>query len=152
MQKRKRKGKAVSIPGAAPGAQGFTLLEVLIAVVILGVSITVILQQFSVALRASSSAHDVTFAVLHAKQKIEELKMEDELSESSQSGTFADGYEWETHVTPYRHETKPEDEQIYQNLKIATYQIESIVKWRVGEHIKQTSLTTLKTVRKKEWK
>jgi type II secretion system protein I len=133
-------------------SQGFTLLEVLIAVAILGTAIVVLLLQFSVALRAGSITQNVTVAVLHAREKIEELKMERELSESSQSGSFSDGYEWETQVIPYRHETIPEDEQIYADLKVETYQLSSVVKWKDGERIKQVLLTTLKTVRKKAWK
>jgi prepilin-type N-terminal cleavage/methylation domain-containing protein len=118
---------------------GFTLLEVLIAVAILGTAIVVLLLQFSVALRAGSITQNVTVAVLHAREKIEELKMERELSESSQSGTFSDGI-------------IPEDEQIYADLKVETYQLSSVVKWKDGERIKQVLLTTLKTVRKKAWK
>jgi len=132
--------------------QGFTLLEVLIAVAILGTAIVVLLLQFSVALRAGSITQNVTVAILHAKEKIEELKMERELSESSQSGTFGDGYEWETQVIPYRHETIPEDEQAYADLKVETYQLSSMVTWKDGERTRKVLLTTLKTVRKKEWK
>jgi general secretion pathway protein I len=131
---------------------GFTLLEVLLAVTILGMCITVILQQFSVALRAGSSSQEDTLAVLHAKQKIEDLKTDYELAESSKTGSFDDGYEWETRVTPYYHEAKKEDEQIYENLRVETYQLESVIKWKAGRKTKQISLTTLKTVRKKEWK
>jgi general secretion pathway protein I len=150
LQKRQLNGGAHSLCRAFP-SEGFTLLEVLIAVAILGTAIVVLLLQFSVALRAGSITQNVTVAMLHAKEKIEELKMERELSESSQSGTFGDGYEWETQVIPYRHETIPEDEQIYDGLKVETYQLSSLVKWKDGERTKQVQLTTLKTVRKKEW-
>lgn len=151
MQKRQRsRFGARSLHQTFP-SDGFTLLEVLIAVAILGTAIVVLLLQFSVALRAGSITQNVTVATLHAKEKIEELKMERELSESSQSGTFGDGYEWETQVIPYRHETIPEDEQIYEGLKVETYQLSSLVKWKDGERTKQVLLTTLKTVRKKEW-
>ena len=152
MQKRQPKRSDAHSRGQTFPSQGFTLLEVLIAVAILGTAIVVLLLQFSVALRAGSITQNVTVAVLHAKEKIEELKMERELSESSNSGTFGDGYEWETQVLPYRHETIPEDEQTYADLKVETYQLNSIVKWKDGERTKQVLLTTLKTVRKKEWK
>ena len=152
MQKRPPNGRAACSWHRTIPSQGFTLLEVLIAVAILGTAIVVILLQFSVALRAGSITQNVTVAVLHAREKIEELKMERELSESANSGTFADGYEWETQVLPYRHEVIPEDEQFYENLKVETYQLSSVVKWKDGERTKQVLLTTLKTVRKKEWK
>ena len=81
---------------AFPGDGGFTLLEVLLAVMILAITVTVLLLQFSVALRASTASQEVTRATLYAKQKIEELKMTGELAEGAQSGYFADGYDWET--------------------------------------------------------
>ena len=152
MQKRLPKQSVARSQCQNFSSQGFTLLEVLIAVAILGTAIVVLLLQFSVALRAGSITQNVTVAVLHAREKIEELKMARELSESSQSGTFSDGYEWETQVIPYRHEIIPEDEQIYADLKVETYQLSSVVKWKDGERIKQVLLTTLKTVRKKAWK
>ena len=152
MQKRQHEHSSACAQCQTFQSSGFTLLEVLIAVAILGTAIVVLLLQFSVALRAGSITQNVTVAVLHAREKIEELKMERELSESSQSGTFSDCYEWETQVIPYRHETIPEDEQIYENLKVETYQLSSVVKWKDGERTKQVLLTTLRTVRKKAWK
>jgi general secretion pathway protein I len=132
---------------------GFTLLEVLLAIMILAITVTVLLQQFSVALRASTTAQEVTRGTLYAKLKLEELKMVEELTESAQSGTFADGYDWETRVVPYTHEAAvPEDEQIYDSMRVETFQLESTVKWRMGERTRAVTLTTLKTVRKKEWK
>ena len=68
---------------------GFTLLEVLLAVVILGVSLTTILLQFQAALHAGSISQQRTTAVIYAKEKLESLKMENELSESSQNGTVS---------------------------------------------------------------
>ena len=59
---------------------GFTLLEVLLAVMILGLSITAILFQFQVALRAGSSSKDNTQAVVHAREKLEELKTQKKFS------------------------------------------------------------------------
>jgi general secretion pathway protein I len=148
----KRRNPDRTMRAALHTARGFTLLEVLLAVMILAITVTVLLLQFSVALRASTTAQEVTRGTLYAKLKIEELKMAEELTESAQSGTFADGYEWETRVVPYTHEAAPEDEQAYNSLRIETFQLEAAVKWRVGERTRTVTLTTLKTVRKKEWK
>ena len=130
---------------------GFTLLEVLLAIMILGLSITVILQQFQVALRAGSRTQGVTRAVIHAKEKLEELKVDKELSESSADGSFDDGYEWETLITPYTY-AEEEDQESYENLRYETFQLKSVVKWRYGEREKQVELTTLKTIKRKKWK
>ncbi len=131
---------------------GFTLLEVLIAVMILGMSITTILQQFSVALRTGTKTQEVIKAVMHAKEKLEELKVKKELSESNETGSFEDGYEWETYVVPFIYGQEEDDDQDYEKLRYETFQLKSIVLWQHGERKKQIQLSTLKTIRKKKWK
>ncbi len=130
--------------------KGFTLLEVLLAVMILGVSLTTILLQFQTALHAGNISQERTRAVIYAKEKLEGLKIDSELSESSLSGNFDDGYEWETEVSLYEIEDTT-DEDSYENLKNETYKLRATIKWNSGRHKRQAELTTLKTVRKKEW-
>jgi general secretion pathway protein I len=129
---------------------GFTLLEVLLAVVILGVSLTTILLQFQTALRAGSISQERTNAVIYAKEKLESLKIEDELSESSQSGVLESGYEWETEVSLYEYEDQEEDIS-YEDLRHETYKLRATVKWNSGINKRQIELITLKTVTRKEW-
>jgi general secretion pathway protein I len=129
---------------------GFTLLEVLLAVVILGVSLTTILLQFQTALHAGSISQDRTNAVIYAKEKLESLKIEDELSESSQSGTFENGYEWETEVSLYEYEDQADDIS-YEDLRHETYKLRATVKWNSGINKRQVELITLKTITRKEW-
>jgi hypothetical protein len=119
---------------------------------ILGLTLTALLQQFSVAQRAGIKSRDVTEAVMLAKEKLEEIKIEKELSESTESGTFDNGYEWETIITPYTYEEEG-DEESYEELKYETFQLQSKVKWHIDEdgRGKEFELTTLKTVRKKKW-
>ena len=131
---------------------GFTLLEVLLAVVIMGVSLTTILLQFQTALHAGSISQERTNAVIYAKEKLESLKIEDELSESSQSGTFENGYEWETEVSLYEYEEEDQEEDIsYEDLRHETYKLRAAVKWNSGINKRQVELITLKTVTRKEW-
>lgn len=129
---------------------GFTLLEVLLAVVILGVSLTSILLQFQTALHAGSISQDRTNAVIYAKEKLESLKIEDELSESSQSGVLESGYEWETEVSLYEYEDQADDIS-YEDLRHETYKLRATVKWNSGINKRQVELITLKTVTRKEW-
>ncbi len=131
---------------------GFTLLEVLIAMMILGLSITAILHQFSAALRAGSISQENTQAVIYAKQKIEELKSAREIAESSSSGSFDDGFEWETIVTEYVHPEYDSDPDTYDGLRFETFKLKSVVKWREGERERMVELITLYSVRQREWK
>lgn len=143
MQKQKKRTRSQA---------GFTLLEVLLAVVIMGVSLTTILLQFQTALHAGSISQERTNAVIYAKEKLESLKIEDELSESSQSGTFENGYEWETEVSLYEYEEEDQEEDIsYEDLRHETYKLRAAVKWNSGINKRQVELITLKTVTRKEW-
>jgi general secretion pathway protein I len=76
---------------------GFTLIEVIVAITIIGISLVMIMQLFSGGLRASRASCDYTRAVVHAKNKMEELS----LNPVPASGTFEDGFSWETDVEPY---------------------------------------------------
>ena len=129
---------------------GFTLLEVLLAVVILGVSLTTILLQFQTALHAGSISQQRTNAVIYAKEKLESLKIEEELSESLQSGVLETGYEWETEVSLYEYEDQTDDIS-YEDLRHETYKLRATVKWNSGISKRQVELMTLKTVTRKEW-
>ena len=129
---------------------GFTLLEVLIAVMILGLSITAILHQFSVALRAGSIARENTQAVIYARQKIEELKTAKEIGPFSESGRFDDGFAWQTEVSEYNHPEYEADPELYDNLRFETFIFKAIVTWQDGDRM--VELATLHNVRKKQWK
>lgn len=132
--------------------EGFTLLEVLIAVIILGLSVTAILQQFSLALRGGSASRDVCRAVLYAKQKLEELKTAEEegrgIAESS--GSFDDGFEWETSIHPYSI-PEPEGDESAEKLRYELLQLTARITWQYGLQRKHVELSTLKLVKKKEW-
>lgn len=143
MQKQKKRTRSQA---------GFTLLEVLLAVVIMGVSLTTILLQFQTALHAGSISQERTNAVIYAKEKLESLKIENELSESSQSGVLESGYEWETEVSLYEYEEEDQEEDIsYEDLRHETYKLRAAVKWNSGINKRQVELITLKTVTRKEW-
>jgi len=129
---------------------GFTLLEVLLAVVILSVSLTTILLQFQTALHAGSISRERTNAVIYAKEKLESLKIENELSESSESGTFENGYEWETEVSFYEYED-PEEGISYEDLRHETYKLRATIMWNSGINKRQIELITLKTITRREW-
>jgi len=135
----------------APAAQGgFTLLEVLVAMMILGLSLGAILQQFALASRAGSASAEATRATVLAREKIEELKMQRQLSESIGRGSFDDGFEWETSVQFYGYD-EIEDQSVFEDMNYETYRLSAVVTWRVGNRSKQVELVTLRTMPKKEW-
>ena len=129
--------------------QGFTLLEVLLAVLILAISVTAILAQFSVGMEAGGKSRDITEAVLHAKEKLEELKAFVDTDQAAQSGAFDDGYAWETHVSLYELPQKESGEN--ENLlSFELLKLTVIVRWGTVGQERQMELSTLKAVKKKD--
>ena len=130
---------------------GFTLLEILLAISILGVAITVIMQQFSAGLRIGRTSRTYTTATVYAKQKLEELQVEEEMKEKEESGSFEDGYYWKVSIVPYEEYVEDEkDEELFEHLPLEMYRLESVVSWNEGEKEKSITLATLKTVKKQE--
>lgn len=129
--------------------QGFTLLEVLLAVMILAISVTAILSQFSVGMEAGGKSRDITEAVLHAKEKLEEFKVFVENDRGGQSGAFDDGYTWEAQMSLY--ELPEKETGVSENLlSFELLQLTVIVRWDSGGQTRQVELSTLKAVKKKD--
>jgi general secretion pathway protein I len=135
--------------------KGFTLLEILLAISILGVALTVIMQQFSAGLRIGQASKTYTTATAYAKQKLEEFQLVEKMEEGEEVGDFDDGYTWKVSVLPYEDYMEEavesgEDEELFEHLPLEMYRLESVVYWMEGEKEKSVSLVTLKTVKKKK--
>ena len=116
------------------GTYGFTLIEVIVAMAIVGISLVMIMQLFSGGLRASRTSCDYTRAVVHAKNTMEELSYDPVPG----SGNFDDGFNWTTEIEAYE---EPE-ESSYKLLKLKV-----IISWddalRKPKSIQLVSLKTL---------
>jgi general secretion pathway protein I len=89
-------------PDRRGGQAGFSLLEVLVAFVILALTATALFRLFSGALGNASAADDYSRAVLVAESVLAEAAAAKPLREATQQGTADDGrIEWTTRVAPY---------------------------------------------------
>jgi len=132
--------------------KGFTLLEILLAISILGVALAVIMQQFSAGLRIANTSKTYTTAITYAKQKLEEFQLQQEIEETEESGSFDDGYSWRITIMPYEDylEEEGDDEDLFEHLPLEMFRLDSVVSWMEGEKEKSVLLSTLKTVKKQE--
>ena len=93
--------------GLRPGVRcapqrGFSLLEVLVAFVILSLVAVALFRLFSAALNNASAADDYSRAVLVAESALATAAAAQPLREATQSGAVDDGrIEWATRVEPY---------------------------------------------------
>lgn len=78
---------------------GFTLLEVLVAFVILALGLSVILRIFSGGLANAASADEYTHALLLAQSRLSELSAQP--SEGETVGEQANRYRWHGSVRPW---------------------------------------------------
>jgi len=77
--------------------RGFTILEVIVAIAIIGICLVVIMDLFSGALRSGRLSNDYTEAFIYATAKMEESLLDPK--EGSATGRFNDYYRWQREVT-----------------------------------------------------
>lgn len=122
--------------------RGFTLLEVLVAIALLGIAVAVVLQLFSANLRAIATSGDYVSAATKAEAKMREILDDDELSEKSWSETTDDGYRIDVSINDV---LKARTE----NLQVRLLEIDLIIHWTRETKEKSLTLRTLKMVEKK---
>lgn len=81
---------------------GFTLLEVLIALTILGLGVVTLLQIFSLGLRLGARSTASTQAVTYGARVMDELLARKKLADGSDSGTVAAVGRWKSQVQAVR--------------------------------------------------
>src|SRR4030043_2201930 len=124
-----------------PRRGGFTLLEVLVAIAILGIAVTVVLQLFSANLRAISASGDYVYAATKAEAKMREILSDDKLSDKSLSETTDDGYRIDVSITDALKDRT-------ENLQARLLEINLTVHWMIGTRNKSITFRTMKVVEK----
>ena len=81
---------------------GFTLLEVLVAFVLLGFALNALYGQFFTGLLAVRTSDAVAVAARLAQSKLEAAGVSEPLSPGETSGRFDNGFQWRRAVAPYR--------------------------------------------------
>ena len=103
-------------------AQGFTLLETLVALAILALSLGVIYQIFGVSLKNIQHARDYSYAQMLAESKLSEIGKGIPVIEGSYGGNVGQKYIWKMDVIPLHGDDS--DEQL-----IYTYQVKFTISW-----------------------
>ena len=121
--------------------RGFTLLEVLIAVAILGIAVSIVLQLFSANLRALSASSDYVAAAARAEAKMRWVLDDNALTEKSFSETTNDGYRIDVSVTEALKDRT-------ENLQIALMEVSLTIHWTSGSKEKSLTVKTMKSVQR----
>jgi prepilin-type N-terminal cleavage/methylation domain-containing protein len=121
------------------GGNGFTLLEVLVSLAVLGIALTVVLQIFSANLRNIASAEDYVFASAKAAARMRDILDNDKLSETTWTETTRDGYTMDVSVSELLKDKTS-------NLPTKLLQVDLTIHWLKGKRDKSLTLRTIKTV------
>ena len=120
--------------------QGFTLLEVLVALAILAMAVTLVLQLFSTNLRSIIASEDYVRAAVAADARMREISQADDLEQGS----------WEEVNGPYTMKVVISEalQEKTDFLRLRLLQVELTLNWRKGLRSRSMTLTTARLVSK----
>ncbi len=78
--------------------RGFTLLEVVISLAILGAGLMVIIELFAGGLRLGRASEEYTKATQYARMKMEELALKPPAAEGIEEGEFDGPFRWKMEI------------------------------------------------------
>ena len=121
-------------------SRGYSLIEVLVAFMILALALTVLLRIFSGGLSNISASADYARAVLVAEAQLAGAGIAGELSPGETTGEEAGRYRWSRKVTAYPlvGTTGIADQPV------SAYQVTVTVEWPRGAQLRQVDLTSLR--------
>ncbi len=119
--------------------RGFTLLEVLVALAILGIALLAVVRLFSANLREISASGDYVNAAARAEAKLRDVLDDDALAEKTATEQTDDGYRIDTSI-------KEALKSRTDNLQVKVMEVGVTVDWRRGTKNKSVTLKTLKVV------
>ena len=130
-------------------ATGFTLMEVVVAMAILGVALTVIIELFSGGLRLARASMEYTKAVNYARTKMEEMTVKPAVVEGTEEGESDDKtFRWQVGVKKV--DLLSIDKSVDYKPPIELYQVKIDVFWKSGTKEKSTSVESLKAIKPEE--
>lgn len=110
---------------------GFTLLEVIVAFIVVTLTLTAVMQIFSGGLRNSETSRDYMTALSRAENTLERMGTEWVLREGTREGRFDDGMTWQRTV-----------KQVGRENDLWLYEAE--VRIRFADGAREVALKTLK--------
>jgi general secretion pathway protein I len=128
-------------------ARGFSLLEVLVAFVILALVATALFGLFGGALRTASTSEEWSRAMLVAQSRLALATSAIPLREGTDAGSDDDGrIAWQTAVAPYViPDPNPDLERVSETMPTRLYRVSVDVRYAGGDgHERTISLATVK--------
>lgn len=122
---------------------GFTLIEVVVAMAIVGLGVVTLIEIFSLGLRLGTRSAERTKATAYSRQAIDEILARRELREGGEEGSVGDGHHWRIQVSPFQ-----ADAQL-SSLGWDLREISFRMRYREGGGEREMEIKTLRLVKKK---
>jgi general secretion pathway protein I len=117
---------------------GFTLVEIVVALAILALSVTVLLGVISDGLRRTDQAARMARATSLAQSLLAKLGTELPAQQGETTGELADGFRWRLRLEPYG------DNVDRQQWPVGAYNVSAEIAWGAGGGERSVVLTTLR--------
>jgi len=127
---------------------GFTLIEVVVAIAILAVGLTVIIELFSGGLRLGRTSVEYTKAVNYARMKMEEIAVKQTMEEGNEEGEFDHTFRWQ--VETKRVDILPVGDKKDFKPPADLFQVKINILWKSGAKEKSTSIESYKMIRSED--
>jgi general secretion pathway protein I len=124
---------------------GFTLLEIVVAMAILGIGLVVIIELFSGGLRLARVSEEYTVAAGHARTKMEEVSLAKTLQEGIQEGEFDSFYRWQMEVKKV--DLLPPGRETTYRPPVDLYRVRIDVLWRSGSKERAAALESYRVLK-----
>jgi len=125
--------------------RGFTLIEVVVALALLGVGLIVIIELFSGGLRLGRISGEYTQAIGYARLKMEDSTLARQMNEGIEEGEFDKNFRWQLEVKKVN--ILPMEEVADLALPVELYQIKLNVIWKSGSQERSTVLESMKVIK-----
>lgn len=129
---------ATAMASAADDEAGFTLVEVIVALAMLSIGLTLVMSLFSTGLSRTGTAERVAGAVALAQSLMAQVGTSIPLRTERRDGAEANGYRWRLAMQPYRPapggDARP----------VELYQVSLEIGWPEGQGSRAYALSTLR--------
>jgi general secretion pathway protein I len=123
-------------------ARGFSLLEVIAAILLLAVAFAALLAVAGSSLDLTARAGERSEAALWARSLLDSAFVLEPIQEGTREGRFDERYRWKLKVAPWR----PDGAAGGGNPLLQMYRLDLTVYWGPSGHEREASFSTLRTV------
>jgi prepilin-type N-terminal cleavage/methylation domain-containing protein len=131
-------------PEQSSAAPGFSLIEVLVALTIVGLGLTAAAGMLGVGMRGHDTARDVAAASAFAEDLIAQTGVTDRLQAGETHGSFAGRFEWARSIAPYTDRPSATDRVLNGDAAPPLYRVTVAVAWEDGRRRQRITLSTLR--------